>query len=104
MTMLRMMLGSFHQLAESNKEQQARDVEFNEDFWLADREVTVGQFQEFIDDNDYPSTDKPPNRKGVDVRISPTPAHPVQEANWFDAIVYCELPVGVPQHEPSDGP
>jgi hypothetical protein len=32
MTMLRMMLGSFHQLAESNKEQQARDVEFNEIF------------------------------------------------------------------------
>lgn len=89
MTMLRMKLGSFHQLAESNAERQARDVEIKEEFWLADREVTVGQFQEFIDDKRYPSADKPGGWKGADVRISPTPAHPVQQVNWFDAIMYC---------------
>ncbi len=89
MTMLRMMPESFHQLAESNDEAKDRDVEIKEEFWLADREVTVGQFQEFVNDKRYAAIDKPVDWKGVLRSVSPTPNHPVQQVSWYDAVLYC---------------
>jgi serine/threonine protein kinase len=59
------------------------------EFWVCDREVTRGQFEQFMNDSDYASTKKPENWMGVDAAISPTSDHPAQRVNWYDAVLYC---------------
>jgi serine/threonine protein kinase/formylglycine-generating enzyme required for sulfatase activity len=58
-------------------------------FFLCDREISVGEFQRFMRDANYPNEEKPEQWPGVDTRISPQPDHPVQQVNWFDAILFC---------------
>jgi formylglycine-generating enzyme required for sulfatase activity len=67
----------------------AVDVELTRAFFLADREVSVGEFQQFVDDPNTPASDKPWEWEGADKRVSPTAAHPVQQVNWFHATLYC---------------
>ncbi len=64
-------------------------IEMNHDFFLGDREITVGQFQQFIDDPDYPAAEKPKDWRGVDTNVSPTPDHPSQQVSWYDAVLFC---------------
>ncbi len=66
-----------------------RTIEVKQDFLIGDREITVGQFQQFIDDFDYPSNAKPRNLPDVDLGVSPTDAHPVQNVCWYDAALFC---------------
>jgi serine/threonine protein kinase/tetratricopeptide (TPR) repeat protein len=56
-------------------------------FWIANREVTRGEFEAFIQDRSF-SGPKPENWS-IDEQISPTLSHPVQMVSWFDAIQYC---------------
>ena len=49
---------------------------------LCDREVSVGQFQQFVDDPDYPAKEKAGERPGADTVMSPTTDHPVQRVDW----------------------
>ncbi|MCA9067076.1 MAG: formylglycine-generating enzyme family protein, partial [Planctomycetaceae bacterium] len=59
-------------------------------FYLCDREVTVAQFLEFINDPDTPDSEKPDEDwPSYDKTISATADHPVQNVSWFDAILYC---------------
>src|SRR5262249_11374569 len=58
-------------------------------FFLSDREISVGQFQQFISDAKYPNAEKPEKWPGVDARASPTPDHPVQQVSWSDAGLFC---------------
>lgn len=88
-TLLRMLPGTFRELAESHAKKQDRDVKIAESFWLMDREVSVGQFQCFIDDSEYATADKPADRKEADRQASPTPDHPVNQVSWYDAVLYC---------------
>jgi len=59
------------------------------EFWVADREVTRGQFEQFINDARYPAVEKPADWLGVDANISPTADHPAQGVSWYDAVLYC---------------
>lgn len=59
------------------------------DFWVSDREVTRGQFEMFVNDPNYDSAEKPTDWKGVDLKVSPTSDHPVQNVGWYDALMYC---------------
>ena len=73
-------------LAEMHEKQQVTvDVEF----WVGDREVTRGQFEEFMNDTNYAATEKPAEWKGVDATNSPTADHPAQQVSWYDAVMYC---------------
>jgi formylglycine-generating enzyme required for sulfatase activity len=67
----------------------AQEVTLTKPFYLCDREVTIEQFQRFINDADYPAAEKPQAWKGAEQRNSPTLECPVQQVNWFDAVVYC---------------
>ena len=58
-------------------------------FFLSDREISVGQFQQFISDAKYPNGEKPEKWPGAAAEISPTPDHPVQQVNWYDAVLFC---------------
>ena len=64
-------------------------VQLTRAFLLSDREISVRQFQEFISDAKYPTAEKPEEWQGIDARISPTPDHPVQQVNWYDAVLFC---------------
>lgn len=65
------------------------DGNLSGEFWVADREVTRGQFQKFIDDPDYPATEKPVAWNGIFADVSPTADHPAQQVSWYDAVLYC---------------
>jgi serine/threonine protein kinase/formylglycine-generating enzyme required for sulfatase activity len=56
-------------------------------YWLASREVTRGEYEAFLEDND--AGEKPTDREKPDPNISPTPAHPAQRVSWYDAVMYC---------------
>lgn len=56
---------------------------------MSDREVTVRQFRQMMDDAAYDDAEKAVYWKGADPVSSPTPDHPVQNVNWNDAVRYC---------------
>ena len=96
MTMLEIPAGSFSRKisvadpndAEKEIEEDQR-VRITRSFLLAGREVSVGQFQRFVDDSDYPSEEKPKGWKGAPSEVSPTDGHPVAPVNWYDAVLFC---------------
>ena len=58
-------------------------------FFLSDREISVGQFQQFISDANYPKGEKPEKWPGAAAQYGPTPDHPVQQVTWYDAVLFC---------------
>jgi formylglycine-generating enzyme required for sulfatase activity/tRNA A-37 threonylcarbamoyl transferase component Bud32 len=58
-------------------------------FLLCDREVTIGEFQRFIDDVDYPASEKPDHWPGPYKFEDQTPDCPVQMVSWYEAVLYC---------------
>jgi formylglycine-generating enzyme required for sulfatase activity len=65
------------------------DEKVRGEFWMGDREVTRGEFEQFVNDASYAATEKPVDWQGVDTEISPTADHPVQQVNWYDGVLYC---------------
>jgi serine/threonine protein kinase len=59
------------------------------EFWLGDKEVTRGQFEMFMNDSKYASEELPAGWDGVDLNVSPSTDHPVQQVSWYDAVKYC---------------
>ncbi len=66
------------------------------EFWVADREVSRGQFEMFMFDASYPAKEKPEKWEGVDKKISPTSDHPAQNVSWHDSLLFCNW---LSQHE-----
>ena len=88
MTLLKIKPGVFVR-KDQTSEAKVQTVQLTRAFFLSDREISVRQFQEFISDAKYPTAEKPEKWQGVDARISPTPDHPVQQVNWYDAVLFC---------------
>jgi formylglycine-generating enzyme required for sulfatase activity len=89
MTMLELPAGSFVRQATSISAAIEQQVVVPDAFLLADCEVTRAQFQQFIDDPQYPNEEKPTNWGGASFRTSPTEQHPVQLVTWYDAVLFC---------------
>ena len=90
MTMLRMPAGSFARVVDqSAAERTTQTVTLTRPFYLCDREVTVEQFEQFLNDADYPVSEKPQDRTERSGHLRPTKDCPVAEVNWFDAVLYC---------------
>ncbi len=72
-------------------EKPAHEVALTRPFYLCDREVTVEQFQRFLDDADYPAAEKPNDWKWEDwmKTYSQMPDCPVNGVNWFETVLYC---------------
>ncbi len=64
-------------------------VQLTRAFVLSDREISVGQFQQFISDANYPNGEKPEKREGAPEEDVPMPDHPVEGVNWYDAVLFC---------------
>jgi formylglycine-generating enzyme required for sulfatase activity len=84
-TMLKIPPGKFRMGEGDN----AVDVELTRAFYIADREVSVGEFQQFVDDPHALVTEKPENWIGGGDSAGPTAAHPVHRVSWVDAVLFC---------------
>jgi serine/threonine protein kinase/formylglycine-generating enzyme required for sulfatase activity len=87
LTMLRIPAGEFVRKDEDVATSSAQKVRLSE-FLLADTEVTLALFQQFMEDKEYMG-EKPTNWIGADANISTTGAHPVQQASWYHAVMFC---------------
>jgi formylglycine-generating enzyme required for sulfatase activity len=83
-TLLRIPAGEFEQVDENSKTK--RQVRLRE-YWVSDREVTVGLYQRFLADKS--ATEKPIDPKFAIKDVSPTPEHPMQNVDWFDTALFC---------------
>jgi formylglycine-generating enzyme required for sulfatase activity len=90
MTMLKIPAGSFVRFDRWDMKAIEQTVTLTRSFLLADSEVTLAQFQQFLDDPEYPDTEKPTDRFWEDHKpFSPTEQHPVQQVSWYDAVLFC---------------
>lgn len=62
--------------------------QIHNEIWVGDREVTRGQFEQFMNDAQCAATEKPAEWKSINTWNSPTSEHPAL-VNWYDAILYC---------------
>ncbi len=94
MTMLKIPAGHFVRRDDVRIDDRAKDaidqtVTLTRSFLLSDREVSRAQFQMFVDDADYPDSEKPKDWDGASTTFSPTDEHPVQQVNWYDVVLFC---------------
>jgi serine/threonine protein kinase/formylglycine-generating enzyme required for sulfatase activity len=87
MTMVRIPAGKFSRQVE-RRGAAPQEVRLTRPFFLCDRETSVGWFQRFMNDKDYPG-DKPKSWTGPSKEKSPTADHPVQNVVWNDAVMFC---------------
>ncbi|MFO0925322.1 MAG: bifunctional serine/threonine-protein kinase/formylglycine-generating enzyme family protein [Pirellulales bacterium] len=69
----------------------AHPVRLTRDFMIADREIPVGLFQEFLNDPQCSPEQKPKDWQSwkYDEIVSPSSQHPVQQVSWNDAVLFC---------------
>ncbi|MBI3861150.1 MAG: SUMF1/EgtB/PvdO family nonheme iron enzyme [Planctomycetia bacterium] len=85
MTMLKVQPGGFDRVNGSAKQ----TVKLTWPFFLGDLEVSVDQFQKFMDDPDCPKADKPVYWQQGNGGTSPKGDHPRDGVSWYDAVLFC---------------
>lgn len=88
MTMIDMRGGEFTMGSHIDDQATPHLVSMTRPFCMCDREVSVRLFSMFLDDPEA-GIEKPVDWSGSDIRISPTPDHPVVGVNRTDAILFC---------------
>ena len=88
MTLLKINAGMFVR-KDQTPEAKEQTVQLTRAFFLSDREISVGQFQQFTSDANYPNQEKPAKWPSAQPQASPAPVHPVQMVNWYDSVLFC---------------
>ncbi len=88
MTLLKIRPGVFVRKDET-PEAKDQTVQLTQAFFLGDQEVSVEQFQWFIDDPGCPKDDKPIDWRKGDGGPGPAGAQPQNGVSWYDAILFC---------------
>lgn len=57
-------------------------------YWLANRELTCGEYEAFLDDTNDQRVKPTIGIKALE-SVSPTPYHPALLVSWYDAVLYC---------------
>ena len=68
---------------------QSQNTTLQQLYFLSDREITFGQFQEFLQDPDCLEKDKPLDWKKQHFSVRPMLDAPIHQVNWMDAILFC---------------
>jgi formylglycine-generating enzyme required for sulfatase activity len=90
MTMVAIEPGTFVMGDPGEQGAKPHRVTLTRPYFICDRQVSVGQFWQFIKDRDYPTSKKPdPEWDGPNEKFSPTSDCPVQNVNWGDALLFC---------------
>jgi formylglycine-generating enzyme required for sulfatase activity len=89
MTVLKVQPGQFVRRDESSPVSKPQKVTLTRPFFLADREVSIDQFQKLIDDPDCPKEDKPAEWQQANGDAGPAGEHPREAVNWYDAVLFC---------------
>jgi formylglycine-generating enzyme required for sulfatase activity len=86
--MLKVPAGNFVREERHGSKRSVQKVTLTRDFYLADREVTVEQFQQFVSDTKHlPAKER---EKWISRgRVRPSMVDPVQQISWFDAVLFC---------------
>ncbi len=87
LTMIRIPHGQFEREVRSEQDVPKQVVRITRDFMLSDREITIGLFREFVDDEEYQG--EKPKWEGEFKLPGSILAHPVQQVNWYDAVMFC---------------
>lgn len=89
MTLVWIPEGSFQMGVDDDSNESPRhEVQIEKGFWMSNREVSVEQFERFINDGDY-SGPGPLDWRGYHAYSSPQPACPIQDVTWWNAVRYC---------------
>jgi formylglycine-generating enzyme required for sulfatase activity len=93
MTLLRINPGAFVR-EERTPENKDQTVQLTRSIFLSDREVSVGQFQQFTSvsggNTDRNGPDTPWSRRSYpNAQINASTDHPVQMVDWYDAVLFC---------------
>ena len=90
LTMIQVKPGTFLQASQDEQNpSQTRNVTLERACFLSDREITYGQFQVFIQDQDCQEKDKPLDWQKRIFPVKSTTDAPVQQVNWIDAVLFC---------------
>ena len=84
-TLIRLKAGELMQNAVTG---EADSIPIENDFWISDREISVGEFHRFLADASYQG-DRPTGWVGHDPAASPTDVHPMQQVSWIHAVMFC---------------
>jgi formylglycine-generating enzyme required for sulfatase activity len=87
MTMLKMHPGRFVMGAKAVAKGQPHEVRLARPFYLSNYEVTVAQFQKFVEDSQ--SNNENLHWPGPEKTVSRSPSCPVQRVSWNDAVLFC---------------
>jgi serine/threonine protein kinase/formylglycine-generating enzyme required for sulfatase activity len=87
LTMIRIPAGEFWTEDDQIGRRNQIRVKVDDEFWISDREVSVGLFQQFLGDPE--AAKREPDWTGADPQFSPTSNHPMQRVNWYDCIEFC---------------
>ncbi len=89
MTLLRIAPGQFTRKNSDGVETSDLTVKLTRAFYLCDREISVAEFQRFVNDPNCPNGEKPEKREGVETEVASTPNDPAQHVSWYDAVLFC---------------
>jgi serine/threonine protein kinase/formylglycine-generating enzyme required for sulfatase activity len=96
MTMLKIRPGRFVRSAffraqvDQTMKKTPQTVTLTRAFYLSDREVTISQFRQFVNDPQCPNEEKPENWQQANGAVNTVrDEYPKDSVNWYDCVLFC---------------
>ncbi len=86
LTMVLIPAGGVERPESPNGGKARKTIRIENEFWLSDREVTVGQFLGFLNDKE---AEKPKEPAKIAQYNNGNPSLPVVAVSWYDALMFC---------------
>jgi formylglycine-generating enzyme required for sulfatase activity len=88
MTMLKIPAGKF-QMGNPKIQGEQHEVELTQPFYVCDREVSAGLFEQVLKDPNWPESEKPQKWPGFNTGYIPAQDCAAAMLSWYDAIRFC---------------